>query len=290
MYSTDLDATLLEILRKRFVSTCYMGCYITGITRITRRSRVMINSTILDAHGYVSVQFEANVLIYKVGEVIHGAVISQVEANGTIASTKECDIQVKKDRNGFINAVIKEQQVIPIVITHIRYGIGKSRITAVGTPWLPSYTPAVHYVISEGFALDEIAKMNTQLDTMRQLEADLATYPEKLRKWFTQLVYPFKTQPDMAYRDAKEFTLESMMSIAAGSVVAFPQEDPIRNRFYVTTTGTMRGTAYTVFSMYITEYIDYMSLLRGFMITYPNTESIMRDAGYWKLCANVKKS
>lgn len=74
-YAYDPDVYLLDLLRGLFEHRCFGGAYITRIARVLRRSDCVLVKSNSSARGVVSVQFEAEVAVHNMWDILVGATV-----------------------------------------------------------------------------------------------------------------------------------------------------------------------------------------------------------------------
>lgn len=303
IYASDIESILTKKLSERYVNRCYQSIYITDVSRIIRRSSIMMVDNRLDGAAYVDVQFEVKGIVLVQGEIIHGCKVIEIHANAITAENKFAGIKLQKEVGGNISKILKVGQKIPVVVQKSRYTPNQSSISVIGTPYIPAKTDEVFYTISKGLDPHETEKLGILMEKVEAEEAlHKAISKEKPYEFFKDILYPFKVaqkydqKKNISDLDFKYVPIElkSILNISDGLIV-YPSEENKSNKRFLWSkhrdaeklqTGSLiiSSSLYPVISDIVDKYILYLQALRGFVETYPTPDSMQELLVYWKLC------
>jgi hypothetical protein len=305
IYQHDVETMLLQKLNTRYQKRCYLSIYVLEVLRIVRRSSIKMVTNRLDGGAQLSVQFEVSGFIINEGDILHNCKIIEIHTNAITAEHEYVGIKLQKDPNNKISQVLKIGQIIPIVVSRVRYIPNKSKVSMVATPYIPKISEVTYYNITAGISPEQSEKLGMLIDMITE-EEKLHTDTVKISKkyqFFQDLMYPYKVNhkyeksrlAEQLGMKAVSLELKNMLSISNGVIVQ-PDEDNMSNRrFFHTKKPAVPSNLFAVnielfpvCATYFKKYLMYLKTLRGFVETYKSQE-IMKDLMvYWRMCKGSK--
>jgi hypothetical protein len=135
-YLSNPETILNSILRRRFIGKCYQSVFIIDILEIIERAPCRIQRTNLSAHGFVDVQFKAEVSIVMPGDILNNVTIYDSNSKfirGESNTDGSASVVVMgKDSN--ITGVVRKDQIISIRVKQMDYSPNRDKFTAIGIP------------------------------------------------------------------------------------------------------------------------------------------------------------
>lgn len=182
-----------RILKNRLVGKCEYGCYIKKINKVIEDSDCIINQDGSPDFGSTSVVVEVTAIVYGVGEIINGCVVTNKDKNGTIiCSTEIASIMLLSNKS--LESITKGQ-IISIRVGSVRYNKGSEKISINAIPFLFTNKPIVYRIsnITNDMKLlltDVLNRISFEESEMKKLKS------EKAKAWetFDQLLYAYKTE------------------------------------------------------------------------------------------------
>lgn len=189
LYS-NLEENIKNILNDKFVNKCFRGKFIKNINRILRVSDCMINQEGVPGYGTIDVIFEADCLVFAIGEVLTGCEVISKDKKLIICNTENARV--------FLNAVdilesVQVGQLISVRVGAVRYNIGSHAIAINALPHL--FNKSVNVYKVESSTEDIKTFLQPMLERVREEEAaaqELNT--GKAWGFFNQLLYAYKTE------------------------------------------------------------------------------------------------
>jgi hypothetical protein len=301
LYRADIDAVIMDMLKRRYEHRCYMSMVVIEITRVINKSLVMMSDNKLDAAGYINVEFEASGVVFVQGEVITGASITMINANAIMAKHEYAHINVKKDARKIISA-LSVGQVIPMVVDKALYNPNQTAASVSASPYVPAVKENYYFAITKGLSEDEIAKLETlEKDLVEEKEKHKALKGNKAYEYFENFLSPYKVDPKFRTSSLASklrlvpvnISVEDMKKLSGGMCM-YPSEENKKNGVFYHTAGTpalpdvLYVSAYAAFAAFINEYMMYLQALRGLVETYPTPNDLQPILGYLRLCSSER--
>ena len=188
LFSKRLNDELIKLLKEKYQNKCYSSCYILNINKINRRSFLNCNEN-LDANFNISLQFEAEVLLYQENEIIHGCSIIKKENNGIVhGKSKYCGIQINMNQDTTIYNV---GDVVPVIVKMLRYNINQSEISVLAIPFVPlMYNIVLYNTINDinDKTIDTLLSLNNKVLDLDKKIKDLDKNSRKIYDFFKDLL------------------------------------------------------------------------------------------------------
>lgn len=310
IYSTNIDALIMEKLKKRYLNICYQSILITKIVEVIQRSAVRIVNNRLDAGAFVDVRFKAEGIIYLEKEIINGCKVSEIRGKNIILEHKYATIMIQDTNNKNIYQTLNINQIVPIMVGKCKYSISQKNMTITGALYTPQLRPNIVFIINNGMEPYELQKFKIVLQEIEEKEKQLDLLKDrKLFEYFQNLLYPFKVNQKYEQSDkAKKYqlqpigiTVEDLSELQSG-VIVFPCEDHFKHRriFYTKKMQDLdqlgdlviNNGLYYILTQYLSKYINYIDALTEFLLIYDSdkgpTDAYKALKTYWGLCENLK--
>jgi DNA-directed RNA polymerase subunit E'/Rpb7 len=300
IYALDVPKLLTQKLTERYQNKCFSSILITKILDIIRYSdRKMVDNR-LDGGAYIDVEFRVEGVILTKGEVLHGCSVANIASFGIIIKHPHAVGIMTQDLHKKAIAMIKKDQIVPVIVEDAKYNVGKSQITISCKPYTPQPFPEVLYNITEILSPEDTEKIDdilTILQTEEKLHKDLAAEPYA---FFKSLVYPYKTNkkfhmsPIGSNFKPVALNLKSLLEIRDGCITI---SDLATNDFLVHSKKTITNNdlpvinspLYPALSSILHARLQYMTALRGFIEQYDTTAKTQDMLAYWKVCMSLKE-
>lgn len=194
MYS-NIDATVLDKLKKIFEGKCEKNTLIINILGINKRSQCKMTKNRLDGSGDVNVQFKAEAIMYSENDILTGCEIQNIERGSKIICKHEhAIVNIKNIRN---LQSLKPGNKLVVKILGVSYPKGKEKITIQGTPYTYSYKFTIYLTdFSVDITDEQIVLIKNKL---KEIDSEYELYKNsdtKLVDYFNNIFYPFKTNYD----------------------------------------------------------------------------------------------
>ncbi len=188
-FTSDKNS-LLYTLAERYEGKCYRACLVTKVLSIVRRSNMMVT----EAGGSIDVMFEIEGVVMQPGYVIVDALVVNRSSNmgneQIIATTKYADISIVGDRH--LDSV-RVGQYLPVMVCDSGYILYEPRISVRATS-------AIHVAIPKYFKVQtddvDATVLSAQLEQIKQMEDKCKVLNQKSWKFFNDLLYTYKKQPE----------------------------------------------------------------------------------------------
>lgn len=169
-----------------------MSSYIVKINKIINRSLLELNQNDLDCSFNISVQFEAECLIYNKNEIILDMEIQEI-VNNNIITKKDNILALIKNNQDL--SIFKKGDKIPITVGKVKYSLGSDKISINSYPFIPILDNIKYYKINK-LDSSEIDLLNDEiLNSIKEEEnVKLNILKNKNNNWnyFKELIYPYK--------------------------------------------------------------------------------------------------
>jgi hypothetical protein len=180
-----------QIVTNRYERRCYRGCFILKITQIRKTGECIITQDGEPKFGTIPVIFEAQCLVYSVGEIVNGCVVKNRDPNGLLVCQTEYAAIMLMPGAQPTESITKDQ-IISVQVAAAKYSIGSDRVALCATLYLPN-SAAVLYKIVPDTRVD-VGELTADVMTrIAEEEAELESLRSS-RAWtfFDTLLYPFK--------------------------------------------------------------------------------------------------
>jgi len=201
-------------LRDNYKGRCYKGAYIVDIQSIIKISDVEISQNHSDARASLCVVFKAQVIQREENNAIAKCKIIKRKGDRTFAETQYSNVILL---NHDMLKIVKEKDIIPIIIMQNRHTILGDKISIFAKPYTP-HVPNKNYiyVITDPMSKYEIHKIKTYISQIEELRKWLKKLePANMKKFtaFDNIFYPFKKQKEPKLLENKNISVTDMFSI-----------------------------------------------------------------------------
>lgn len=311
IYRVDLDDLIKKKLMVRYVGRCYQSCYVTEVTKIIRRSSIRLVDNRIDGGATVDVLFEIQGIILVKGELLHGCKIAEIQQQTITAENKYAAIKLQKGQSGSIFGILKVGQIIPIVVSKVRYSPNAETMSVIGTPFYPSVSKDIYCEITDELTIEQSEQIASIMEQITAEEAKHKTLAgEKSYEFFRDLMYNWKTtqkfEVSPLFTSGKfkpiELSMEKFMTVEKGIVVK-PAVDSLGNkRFFHSpdpaavkkivapdaNSTVIQAGMFIFVSDLLNRYLLYLQGLRGFVETY-DLNLMKSMVTYWSVCQKMRQ-
>ena len=311
IYRIDLDDLIKKKLTTRYVGRCYQSCYVTEVTKIIRRSSVRLIDNRIDGGATLDVLFEVQGIILVKGELLHGCKIAEIQQQTITAEHKYAAIKLQKGQSGSIFGILKVGQIIPVVVSKVRYSPNADTMSVIGTPFYPSVVKDIYCEITDELTIEQSEQITSILDQITdEEEKHKSIAGEKSYEFFRDLMYSWKTaqkfEVSPLFTSGKfkivDQTMEKFMSIDKGIVVK-PAMDSLKNKRFFhsldvdavkkiinqdTNSTFIQAGMFVFVSDLLNRYLLYLQGLRGFVETY-DLNLMKSMVTYWSVCQKMRQ-
>ena len=210
IFTKDINQKLLSLIKKKYQYKCYLSSYVLQINKIINRSLLEFNQNDLNCSFNISIQFEAECLVFNKNEVILNMKIQEIVNNNLIlknTTTSEInEIIIALIKNNQDLSIFSKDDIIPIIVGKVKYSLGSDKITINAYPFIPIISNIIYY---------QVTSLNKQqLELLQETILPYIEYEEQIKNdllktknntwdYFKNLVYPYtntnntKSKPTM---------------------------------------------------------------------------------------------
>jgi DNA-directed RNA polymerase subunit E'/Rpb7 len=298
IYATDPVKLIKDKLNARYVGICFSSILITEITDIIRYSDFRLVDNHLNGAAYVDVQFRVKGFMLVKGEVLHGCKVVQITNTGVFIDHPYASGMMQPDTHKRVIGLIRKDQIVPVIVQNVRYNIGKSQISIICTPYIPTVPKVVYYNITDHLSADDTDKVD---DLLNRIEEEKKLHESiksnKSYIFFKNIMYPFKTQ--QKFTESKigekfapvEETLKSLLTIKDGCLVMPENSSPIylsKQKLDTDAVQIIDSPYYPAISEMLLQRLMNLTTLRLFTEQYDTVEKTQSMLPYWKVCTSLK--
>ena len=298
IYDPDVVGVLMKKLRERFNGRCFSSMLIIDVVEVIRYSdRIMVDNMLTGA-AYINVRFKVNGMVLVQGEVVHGCKVTKVLDHNIIISHPYINGYMTADTKHKIMGLIAVDEVVPVIVDHIRYNVGKTQITMSCKPYIPQPFSEIFYNITDTLHTEKLEDILTRLSDEEKLHEKIKT--TKVYLGFKAMIYPYKTArkfehsvigskfKEISVKDAvqlKDTCCLTAIDYAVDNYLLI-SKDHISSELNVASVNTSLTTA---LSEILLHKLYYLQTLRGFVEHYGTPEKNHKMQAYWKVCAGLKE-
>jgi len=303
--SANKDDVCIRLLTNKFVNKCYKSCFILKINKIIRTSgRYMTDN--LDGYASICVLFEVDAIVYQENEIINGCQITKIESYGQIyAESQYASIQLKQDQASLI---LKEKNIIPIIVKTVRYFPNKDKISVAGISFIPIFHKLVIYKVKSPLENQYIPQLQAMFDLINDEINKIkkfSTTQTKSYTFFKTLLYPFKKEQQFELNtDVKQFKfkkrnleLKEIMSINNGLICRPVELEKYKQQFYYSNlsdkinndTIIIEDSMFHIAMNILNDYLLHIISLRELSEYYSSLEIITKYKDIWTMYKKLKK-
>ena len=153
IFSKDINNNLLILIEKKYKHKCYLSSFILKINKIINRSLLECNQNDLNCSFNISIQFEAECLIFSKNEIIMNMQITEKVNNNIILKNKATedlpDIIISLIKNNLDMVKFNKGDILPIMVGKVKYSLGSDKITINSYPFIPLVSNNIKYKITQ---------------------------------------------------------------------------------------------------------------------------------------------
>lgn len=299
-YTSDVSLSLLNIVKQKYQGRCYMSSYIKNINRIIRMSRCVVNQRGVNNNisnpvsGIISVEFEAECIIYVKGEIIPCCNVVQTDKyNYLYCSTEYAGIYVQPDAK---NASISKDQLISVIVESTVYDVLQEKMSVNAVLFIPTVS-CISY---------ELLPPTNTLETAQQsLTRLIASYKDQIPtdqdqttsawKSFASLIYPHKVKHDNPKNIENILTAINTYISPIGNATSLPKYIIRDSKYDLSTPSIIYSDIPAddstiiqlpielVFVALLENYCNYTNLVKKMVSSYHNADLINKHKNVWTL-------
>ena len=165
-YQPDMNAVIIDKLRQTFEGTCFHSSLIIKIIRIVQRSHCTPAQNLADGSGCVAVIFEAEAIIYNIGDIVTDCVVQNMAGRGgLICKSDYAAIHIK---GTLLLRGIQIGQILPITGHEVTYSKNKTKISINAKPYYHPMDFKLCLTSLEKYNLEDIEVLQTLLDQVNE--------------------------------------------------------------------------------------------------------------------------
>jgi hypothetical protein len=301
IFTKDINQKLLSLIKKKYQYKCYLSSYVLKINKIINRSLLEFNQNDLNCSFNISIQFEAECLVFNKNEVILNMKIQEIVNNNLIlknTTTSEInEIIIALIKNNQDLSIFSKDDIIPIIVGKVKYSLGSDKITINAYPFIPIVSNIIYY---------QVTSLNKQqLELLQETILPYIEYEEQIKKdllktknntwdYFKNLVYPYtntdnkKSKPNMI----------NLMEVLNNSdkynnkIIAFDEKYDISNCelcIYDDHNSYVKINSYMSFYELCKKYYLYLKLINDLSINYNSEKEIKSNTKIFDIYNKYKK-
>ena len=220
LYSSDIDAEVLDVLRQRFEGVCHSSCLVLEVVEIQERSQFKFSRQRQDASATCNVRFKVRGLVIGRYEILHGCVVQKIDKDGhIICRGNNAAIYIKAAK---ALQSIREGQTIVAVAGLVKYQLFKPDMSVNALPFIPVFEPRVVYTVVVEMRTGVVEAM------LRGVEEEVAANKEldaEVYKFFVDLIYPYASLKCFEGLEGVVTPMEEVARLPRGGTVSFSAPD-----------------------------------------------------------------
>lgn len=284
IFTKNLNEKLIELISEKYYNKCYMNSYITKINKIINRSLLESNQNDLDCSFNISIQFEAECIIYNKNEVILDMEI-QEKVNNNIILKKDNILALIKNNSDLID--FKKGSKLPILVGKVKYALGSDKISINSYPFVPIFNDTIYYKIDK-LSKEELELLNDNILKYINIEEEnkLNILKSKQNTWnyFKELIYPYKNITKISEDTIDLLKFIKNIDSYNNSIISLNDKYDLSNRLLSihkenNVTNYIKNNSYLILFELYKKYYLYLKLINDLSITY-NTKKLITDNQY----------
>lgn len=212
---TNIDATVMDKLRKRYEGVCYKSSLIMKILEITKRDPPKLAISRLDGSGDVNVQFTAEAIVYQEGDILVGCEVVRVERNNRIiCKYANAVINLRGNRN---LQSLKPGQLITVLVEGTHYTINHDKITITALPYAYPSKFTIYFTTlnPKNISFEQLQLIKDKLNDIDEEYKKYSQAPTRIVKVLNETYYPYKTPFSAKQKLDKYLGLDDIYEIAS---------------------------------------------------------------------------
>lgn len=301
IFTKDINQKLLSLIKKKYQYKCYLSSYVLKINKIINRSLLEFNQNDLNCSFNISIQFEAECLVFNKNEVILNMKIQEIVNNNLIlknTTTSEInEIMIALIKNNQDLSIFSKDDIIPIIVGKVKYSLGSDKITINAYPFIPIISNIIYYQVT-GLNKQQLELLQETIlpyiEYEEQIKNDLLKTKNNTWDYFKNLVYPYtntnniKSKPNMI----------NLMEVINNSdkynnkIIAFDEQYDISNCelcIYDDHNSYVKINSYMSFYELCKKYYLYLKLINDLSINYNSEKEIKSNTKIFDIYNKYKK-
>ena len=296
IFTKDINQKLLSLIKKKYQYKCYLSSYVLNINKIINRSLLELNCSFT-----ISIQFEAECLVFNKNEVILNMKIQEIVNNNLIlknTTTSEInEIIIALIKNNQDLSIFSKDDIIPIIVGKVKYSLGSDKITINAYPFIPIVSNIIYYQVTDLNAQQLELLQETILPYIEyeeQIKKDLLKTKNNTWDYFKKLVYPYTNTDGLKSKP----TMINLMEVINNSekynnkIIAFDEKYDISNGelcIYDDHHSYVKINSYMSFYELCKIYYLYLKLINDLSINYNSEKEIKSNNKIFDIYNKYKK-
>lgn len=301
IFSKDINNNLLILIEKKYKHKCYLSSFILKINKIINRSLLECNQNDLNCSFNISIQFEAECLIFSKNEIIMNMQITEKVNNNIILKNKATedlpDIIISLIKNNLDMVKFNKGDILPIMVGKVKYSLGSDKITINSYPFIPLVSNNIKYKITQ---LED-----SQLELLKETILNYINEEENIKQtilktkgntwdYFKKLVYPFssKQSKDSNIKLINLLDIVNNSSKYNENIIGFDDRYDISECkvcIYNNTENYIKNDSYLILYELCKKYYLYLKLINDLSIQYNSDNLIKSNTKIFDLYNKYKK-
>ena len=299
LYSSDINAEVLDVLRQRFEGVCHSSCLVLEVLEIQERSQFKFSRQRQDASATCNVRFKVRGLVIGKHEILHGCVVQKIDKDGhIICKSKNAAIYIKASK---ALQSIREGQTIVAVAGLVKYQLFKPDVSVNALPFIPMFEPSVVYTVAVEMRTGVVEAMLKGVD--EEVEANELLNKE-VYKFFIDLLYPYASLKCLNGLEGDVTPMSDVAKLKKGTIVSISTPDclPVGDAVVLVhksvNSNNLLGfegikdtsdgievveTFDSVFGYVVHRHREKMVALRQLCVTYSTMEMVRENSNIWEI-------
>lgn len=294
IYSKDFQSMLLRQAKDQYEKKCMDRQYILSIERVVRRSLSNLIRRDFDAKIRVYVIVDAIVLRFDKYDTITNMHVNKIIPKSKIGTTDllECSnnycralIQMGDKLTGF-----KVGDTIPIKVGEALLKIKNPQVLVSAYPFVPHKMEKVAYLIPKLSTYDREQIITKLLPVLESKQTQVKSVDKEKSKYFTQLLYPFKTNQTAVGKSYDLNTLLTTLEQYEGQAVYIDQNINLSDlKLSVVSTEQMESADITLTnnpafaSIIVFTFAKHLDTIASLSTTYLDSNVFEQHQYLWEL-------
>jgi len=301
IFTKDINQKLLSLIKKKYQYKCYLSSYVLKINKIINRSLLEFNQNDLNCSFNISIQFEAECLVFNKNEVILNMKIQEIVNNNLIlknTTTSEInEIIIALIKNNQDLSIFSKDDIIPIIVGKVKYSLGSDKITINAYPFIPIISNIIYYQVT-GLNKQQLELLQETIlpyiEYEEQIKNDLLKTKNNTWDYFKNLVYPYTNTNNTKSKP----TMINLMEVINNSdkynnkIIAFDEKYDISNCelcIYDDHNSYVKINSYMSFYELCKKYYLYLKLINDLSINYNSEKEIKSNTKIFDIYNKYKK-
>jgi hypothetical protein len=297
IFTKNLDNRLLYLINEKYSNKCYMNSYILKINKILNRSLLESNQNDLNCSFNISIQFEAECLVYNKNEIILNMEIQEI-INNNILLKKDKTLALIKNNNDLKS--FQKGDKLPIIVGKVKYSLGSDKISINSYPFIPITNEIIYYKISK-LSKSDFELLNDNIIKYIHEEEDIKKniLNKKNNTWnyFQELIYPYKKKIESKSKstiDILKFINNLNNSTDESFIISLEDKNDISNRLFNIykedeINNYIKNNSYLILYELCKKYYLYLKVINDLSIEYSSDKLIKDNKNIFDIYLKYKK-